>query len=152
ERRVALVPDVAAKLVRDGLRVEIEPGAGDAAFYPDSDYTKAGATVRESAAAVLGGGGVVLKVQPPTIARIALIDPGTIVVGLQAPSRTLPGVAAMRDRKITAFALELLPRITRAQSMDVLSSQATIAGYRAVLLATDYLPRILPMLTTAAGT
>jgi len=151
ERRVALVPEVVAKLVKDGLTVEVERGAGERAFYPDDQYAAVGATLVDSAAA-LGGGGIVLKVQPPTPAEVAGLAPGTVVVGFMAPSRSLPTVAALRDRKVTAFALELVPRITRAQSMDALSSQATVGGYRAVLLAAEHLPRILPMLTTAAGT
>ena len=152
ERRVALVPDVAKKLVKDGLSVVIEAGAGEASYYPDAAYTDAGVQVAPDTAAVLGGGGIVLKVQPPTPDEVDRMAPGTVVVGLMNPTRALDSVRRMRDRKITAFALEFLPRITRAQSMDVLSSQATIAGYRAALLAAAETPKLLPMLTTAAGT
>jgi proton-translocating NAD(P)+ transhydrogenase subunit alpha len=152
ELRVALVPDVAARLVKDGLSVVVEAGAGAAAYYPDAAYTAAGAQVDPDRTTVLGGGGVVLKVQPPTPAEVDALAPGTVVVGFMNPTRALDTLARLRDRKLTAFALELLPRITRAQSMDALSSQATAAGYRAALIAAELMPKFLPMLTTAAGT
>ena len=152
ERRVALTPEVVQKLTKDGLSVVVEADAGAAAFYPDELYRNAGATIEPNANAVVSGGGLVLKVQPPSPSEASLLAPGTILVGLLAPSRSLETIARLRDGNVTAFALELLPRITRAQSMDVLSSQATVAGYRAVLLAAEQIPKFLPMLTTAAGT
>ncbi len=152
EQRVALVPEVVAKLRKDGHDVVVQQGAGAASYYPDAAYEAAGARLEPDARKVLGGGGIVLKVQAPSVAEADAIDPGSVVVGLMSPTRSLDAIARMRDRRISAFALELLPRITRAQSMDVLSSQATVAGYRAALLAAEYEPKFLPMLTTAAGT
>ncbi|MCI4336731.1 MAG: NAD(P) transhydrogenase subunit alpha [Thermoplasmata archaeon] len=152
ERRVALVPETVAKLVKDGLEVVVESGAGAAAYYPDDAYTAAGAKLAPSSASVLGGGGIVVKVSPPTAAEAALLVPGTILVSFMNTTRSLDAIARLRDGKVTVFALELLPRITRAQSMDALSSQATVAGYRSALIAAENIPRIVPMLTTAAGT
>ncbi len=152
ELRVALVPEVVAKLRKDGLDVIVERGAGVGSYYPDAAYESAGARLEPDVRKVLGGGGVVLKVQGPSASEAEAIDAGSVVVGLLNPTRALDAIARMRDRKISAFALELLPRITRAQSMDALSSQATVAGYRAALLAAEFTPKFLPMLTTAAGT
>ncbi|MGA8542442.1 MAG: Re/Si-specific NAD(P)(+) transhydrogenase subunit alpha [Thermoplasmata archaeon] len=152
EARVALVPDVVQRLTKSGVEVVIEANAGSAARYLDSAYVTAGARIENDRAALLGNAQVVLKVQPPTVEEIAWMKPGTVVVALMNASRNLDRVAKMRDGKLTAFALELLPRITRAQSMDVLSSQATVAGYRAALVGADLCPKFLPMLTTAAGT
>ncbi|HYK92444.1 MAG TPA: Re/Si-specific NAD(P)(+) transhydrogenase subunit alpha [Thermoplasmata archaeon] len=152
EMRVALVPEIAAKLVKDGHSVVIQPDAGAASFYPDAAYTSVGAAVEPDPARLWGGGGIVLKVQPPSPAEVDRLAAGTVVVGFMNPTRALDSLARLRDRKISAFALELLPRITRAQSMDALSSQATVAGYRAALLAAELTPKFLPMLTTAAGT
>jgi H+-translocating NAD(P) transhydrogenase subunit alpha len=152
ERRVAMVPEVAAKLVKDGSTVVVEAGAGEGSFYPDDAYRAAGAQIATSTSDVFGGGGVVLKVQPPAPAEVRGMARGTVVVSFMNPTRALDSIAAMRDAGVTAFALELLPRITRAQTMDALSSQATVGGYRAALLAAETVPRFLPMLTTAAGT
>lgn len=151
ERRVALVPDVVTALGKTGLKVVIESGAGVSAGYPDEMYTAAGATVTPDTTAVFACP-LVLKVQGPTVEEVGKMAKGTVVVGLMSPNRSLPNVKAMRDGGLTAFALELLPRITRAQSMDVLSSQATVAGYRAALIGAELSPKFLPMLTTAAGT
>lgn len=152
ERRVALVPETVAKLVKDGLTVEVETGAGAAAYYPDEAYVAAGATIVPTAGAALSGGGIVLKVSPPNPTEASQIAPGTVLVAFMNPTRSLEAIGRLRDGKVTVFALELLPRITRAQSMDALSSQATVAGYRSALIAAENVPRILPMLTTAAGT
>lgn len=152
EARVALVPDVVKPLAKGGFEVVVESGAGAASRYPDESYTAAGATVVPDSASAFAGAAIVLKVQPPTGDEIARMAAGTIVVATVNASRNLDRVARMRDAKITSFALELLPRITRAQSMDVLSSQATVAGYRATLIGAEYCPKFLPMLTTAAGT
>ena len=152
ERRVALVPETVGKLVKDGLTVEVESGAGTAAYYPDDAYVAAGAKVVPGAGAVLSGGGIVLKVSPPNPTEASQLAPGSVLVSFMNPTRSLEAIGRLRDGKVTVFALELLPRITRAQSMDALSSQATVAGYRSALIAAENVPRILPMLTTAAGT
>ncbi len=152
ERRVALVPPAAKALAATGASIAVEAGAGAAAGYPDEEYRAAGASVEIDRAGLLGTAQIVLKVQPPTPEEVGAMLPGTVVVGPMNASRNLDRVAALRDRKLTSFALELLPRITRAQSMDVLSSQATVAGYRATLLGAELSPKFLPMLTTAAGT
>jgi len=152
ERRVALVPEVIQKLVKAGHAVRVEASAGALAGYPDEGYATAGATIVPDRSSLLRDAQVVVRVGPPTIEEIAATAPGTIVVALMNASRNLDRIARLRDQKLTSFALELLPRITRAQSMDVLSSQATVAGYRAALIGADHLPKFLPMLTTAAGT
>ena len=152
ERRVALVPEVVQRLVKAGHDVAIEPEAGRAAGYRDDAYTTAGGRVEPDRARLWGGSQLVLKVQGPTVDEIGAMPVGTVVVGLMNPSRNLDRVAKMRDAGLTSFALELLPRITRSQSMDVLSSQATVAGYRAALMGAELAPKFLPMLTTAAGT
>jgi H+-translocating NAD(P) transhydrogenase subunit alpha len=152
ETRVALVPEVVQRLVKSGVTVGVESGAGAAARYPDPTYAAAGAAVESDRGALLGSAQLVLKIQPPTAEEIAAMKAGTVVVALMNASRNLDRVAKMRDAKLTSFALELVPRITRAQSMDVLSSQATVAGYRAALAGAELCPKFLPMLTTAAGT
>ncbi len=151
EHRVALVPDSVAKLVKAGHEVVVEAGAGRAAFHDDASYQAAGATIAPDARSAHAGAAVVTRVQRPTDAEIALIPEGAALVSLMQPASAADAVAALGARKVTALALELVPRITRAQSMDVLSSQATVAGYKAVLLGAGMLPRFLPMLTTAAG-
>jgi proton-translocating NAD(P)+ transhydrogenase subunit alpha len=152
EKRVALVPDVVQHLTKSGVEVAIETGAGTRSGYPDALYSTAGAQVVTDRSALFGTAGIVLKVQSPSVDEVGWMKPGTVVVALMNASRNLDRVAKMRDAKLTAFALELLPRITRAQSMDVLSSQATAAGYRAMLIGAGLSPKFLPMLTTAAGT
>jgi NAD(P) transhydrogenase subunit alpha len=152
EQRVATVPEVVQKLTKAGHVVRIEHDAGTAAYYPDALYTAAGATIVAGRHELFSGAKVVLVVQPPTVSDVDLLAEGTIVVGFMNPTRNLDAIARMRDRKITAFALELVPRITRAQSMDALSSQATAGGYVAAVLGADNCPKFLPMLTTAAGT
>jgi NAD(P) transhydrogenase subunit alpha len=150
ETRVSLVPEVAEKFATAGARVLIERGAGVQAQFPDSGYRKV--EWADSAAAVLTQADVLLTVQPPTLEQIAALKPGAVVVGyMQAYSRRAE-VTALRDRKLTSFAMEFIPRISRAQSMDALSSQAAIAGYKAVLIAANTLDKFMPMLTTAAGT
>ena len=151
ERRVALVPDVIPKLVKSGVAVRVESGAGAASHYPDDAYKSAGAIVGDRAS-TLDGADIVLAVQPPPPSDLQRLKAGTIVVGFLNPGRGLEAARAMRDGKLTGFSVELVPRITRAQSMDALSSQATVAGYRAALLGAEYAPKFLPMLTTAAGT
>jgi H+-translocating NAD(P) transhydrogenase subunit alpha len=150
ETRVSLVPEVAEKFAQSGAKVILERGAGSRANFPDALYKKV--EWIDGTAAVLGGADVVLTVQPLTTGQIGQLKSGTVVVGfMQAHSRH-EEVKALRDRRITSFAMELVPRISRAQSMDALSSQAAIAGYKAVLIAASHLPKFMPMLTTAAGT
>jgi H+-translocating NAD(P) transhydrogenase subunit alpha len=149
ETRVAVVPEIAAKLKAAGARILIERGAGTAAHFPDALYADAELS---DAATILGSADVLLKVQPPSIAEVNALKKGAVVIGyLQAYARA-DLVRALKDRGITSFAMELVPRISRAQSMDALSSQASVAGYKAVLIAANTLERFLPMLTTAAGT
>jgi len=150
ERRVALVPDAAGRLVKAGFEVVIERGAGTAASCPDEAYKAAGATIADRAAVL--GADVVLQVQAPTPADVSQYREGGALVALIQPASDAALVQQLAQRKLTAFSLVLLPRITRAQPMDVLSSQATVAGYKAVLLAASATGRFLPMLVTAAGT
>jgi len=152
ERRVALTPEVAGRLGKSGLAVLVQQGAGAAAAFDDGVYRAAGATLVATAAEVFGEGDVIAKVQPPSSAEVALCRAGAALVAVFQPSAERDTVAQLAARKVTAFSLALLPRITRAQAMDVLSSQATVAGYKAVLLAAAATGRFLPMLVTAAGT
>ena len=152
EQRVASVPEIVQKMTKSGYEVRIEHDAGSSAYYPDDLYLAAGAKIAHGRPELLNGAGIVLRVQPPTETDIEQLDEGTIVIGFMNPANNLEAIARMRDRKITAFALELVPRITRAQSMDALSSQATAGGYVAAVMGADNCPKFLPMLTTAAGT
>jgi NAD(P) transhydrogenase subunit alpha len=152
EQRVALAPDSVARLIKQQkLEVVVQRGAGLRAGFRDDAYTAAGATIVDDAPAALSGSNIVAKVQPPSAAEIALVDECTTVISLMQPGRTVDLVAALAKRRITSLALELVPRITRAQSMDVLSSQSTVAGYKGVLIGASALGKFLPMLTTAAG-
>jgi NAD(P) transhydrogenase subunit alpha len=150
ETRVALVPEIAEKFAAAGARVLIERGAGLNAQFPDALYKRI--EWADSAAAVLAAADILLTVQPLDLNEINALRAGTVVIGFMQPHAHAEAVRALRDRQITAFAMELVPRISRAQSMDALSSQAAIAGYKAVLIAANTLDRFLPMLTTAAGT
>ncbi len=149
ERRVALTPETCKKLVAAGASVRIQPGIGAGAYFPDAAYAAAGAVVDESACAEAD---LVLCVQPPPAAAIAGLKPAAVLVGSLHPQADAARGEALRERGIVAFPLERLPRTTRAQAMDVLSSQASMAGYKAVLIAAQLAPRFFPMLTTAAGT
>jgi len=150
EARVALTPDVAAKLVELKADVRMEPGAGERSHFGDALYR--GVNFQSAARDVLAAARVLLKVQPPTLAEVDGLSAGAVVVGFMQPHTNLDVVRRLRDRKITSFSVELIPRISRAQSMDALSSQAAVAGYKAALLAANALDKFLPMLTTAAGT
>jgi NAD(P) transhydrogenase subunit alpha len=150
ERRVALVPDVAKKYAALGVDLCIEGGAGAHACFADADF--AGATALDSAAELLGRADVLLKVQPPSAQEIAALRPGSVLVGFLQPYSDPARVRALAERGITSFAVELIPRISRAQSMDALSSQAAISGYQCVLLAAQSCPKFFPMMTYAAGT
>ena len=147
ERRVALVPETVAKLVAAGFEVVVERGAGAPASFPDADYTEAGATLGDPWAA-----DAVAKVRKPSAEEIAKLRTGQVLIGFLEPLSDPAGLEALAARGVTAFALESIPRTTRAQSMDALSSQATVGGYKAALLAAETLPRFFPMLMTAAGT
>src|ERR1700722_3296759 len=149
ETRVAVVPEIAAKLRAAGARVLIQRGAGMAAHFPDALYTDAEFS---DAAAILGSADVLLKVQPPSLAEVSALKVGAVVIGFMQAYARPDLVRALKDRGVTSFAMELVPRISRAQSMDALSSQASVAGYKAALIAANTLERFMPMLTTAAGT
>ncbi|HJR71588.1 MAG TPA: NAD(P) transhydrogenase subunit alpha [Gammaproteobacteria bacterium] len=150
EARVALTPDVAVKLTELGAAINMETGAAELSHFPAESYK--GVQFHAGASAVLATSTVLLTVQPPTLAAVDALAPGAVVVGFMQPHVKLDLVRRLRDRKITSFAVELIPRISRAQSMDALSSQAAAAGYKAALLAANALDKFLPMLTTAAGT
>jgi len=152
ESRVALVPESIAKLIKAGATVTVEHDAGLAAGFPDAQYTTSGATIAADLAAALSGADLVCRVQPPSSADVAQLPEGSAVVSYWQPGGTPDVLAALGSRHVRLLALERVPRITRAQSMDVLSSQATVSGYKAVLLGASALPKMLPMLTTAAGT
>lgn len=149
ERRVALVPEVVLRLVKDGNEVVVEPGAGTAAGHLDAAYEKAGATIADGQGLT---GDVVAKVAPPSPEEIVRLGGERVLISHLQPLTNVDGVKALAAAGVTSFAMESVPRITRAQSMDALSSQATVAGYRAALIAAQELPRFFPMLTTAAGT
>jgi H+-translocating NAD(P) transhydrogenase subunit alpha len=149
ETRVAVVPEIAAKLRAAGVRLIVERGAGMAAHFPDELYAD---TEFGDAAAILASADVLLKVQPPSLEEVNALKKGAVVIGFMQAYARPDLVRALKDRGITSFAMELVPRISRAQSMDALSSQASVAGYKAVLIAANTLERFLPMLTTAAGT
>ena len=145
ERRVALVPDLVSKL--DGIEVVVEQGAGAAASFTDDAFTEAGAAIGDPWAADL-----VAKVRKPNDDEAGKLRDGQVLIGFLQPLTDKEGIERLSSRGVTAFAMESIPRITRAQSMDALSSQATVSGYKAVVLAADRLPKFLPMLVTAAGT
>src|SRR4051812_44538894 len=152
EQRVALAPDSVARLIKQQkLEVVVQRGAGLRAGFRDDAYEAAGASLAADAAALFAGATTIAKVQPPGGDEIARIETGATVISLMRPGQSADTVAALAERKITSLALELVPRITRAQSMDVLSSQSTVAGYKGVLIGASALPKFLPMLTTAAG-
>ena len=151
ERRVALVPETVSKLQEAGFDVRVERGAGDRAGFQDGQYADAGAEIVD-ASALLDGADALLCVARPSQDTVAELAEGTVVVGFLEPLTDEDGIASLRDRGVVAFAMESIPRIARAQSMDALSSQATVSGYKAVLIAADRVPRLFPMLMTAAGT
>jgi len=147
ERRVALVPESVGKLAAAGFELVVEAGAGAAASFPDDAYTDAGAALGDPWAA-----DGVAKVRKPSADERERLHSGQLLIGFLEPLSDAAGVEALAERGVTAFALESVPRITRAQTMDALSSQATVGGYKAALLAAEHLPRFFPMLMTAAGT
>jgi NAD(P) transhydrogenase subunit alpha len=149
ERRVALVPNAVPKLVKAGLVVHVQTGAGTEAGFDDDAFRQAGAHVSDDA---LAGADVLLAVQPPAVDQIARLAPAALSISFLPVAQELTLIAAMRDSGRTALAMELIPRISRAQGMDALSSQALVAGYRCALIAAERLPRFFPMSMTAAGT
>ena len=149
ERRVALVPDVVSKLTKAGLEVVVQPGAGTAAGFLDSAYRETGARLEPD---VLARADILLKVQPPTSEEIGRLREGTTLIGFLQPYANAATIQALAARRVTAFSMELMPRITRAQSMDALSAMSTVSGYKAVLIAASHLPKFFPLLMTAAGT
>ncbi len=158
ERRVALVPAEIAALAKIGIEVAVETGAGEKASFPDDAFREAGATVCASAADALAGSDAVVGINPPSIGtngradEVALLPEGIVLISFISPLANLDLVRRLADARVTALAMDQVPRITRAQKMDALSSQATVAGYRASLLAATYLGKFLPMFMTAAGT
>ena len=152
ERRVALVPDAVRALARGGLELAVETGAGAAAGYDDAGYEASGARLESVAAQLLAKADCVLKVQAPSDAELASLRRGALLIGFLRPLDQPALAARLAEAGVTSFAVELVPRTTRAQAMDALSSQASLAGYRAVLLAAVELGKTLPMMTTAAGT
>jgi NAD(P) transhydrogenase subunit alpha len=151
ERRVALVPETISRLRSSGFHVRVEEGAGAAAGFADDDYRGAGAELVGSGS-LYEGAQAVVRVAPPSAEEAASIPSGALLIGFLRPLTEPEGIERLRARGLVAFAMESIPRITRAQSMDALSSQATVAGYKAVLLAANAVPKLFPMLMTAAGT
>jgi NAD(P) transhydrogenase subunit alpha len=149
ERRVALVPEVASRLTGSGFDVVVEHGAGDRASATDAGYEEAGATLAD---AVIGQVEAVVMVQKPSPGQVAEMREGDMLIAFLQPLTDAEGIERLRNQGVVGFAMESIPRITRAQPMDALSSQATVSGYKAVLLAAERLPKFFPMLTTAAGT
>jgi len=152
ETRCAVTPETVKKLIALGATVTVEAGAGQGSFFPDADYAAAGAVVQPDTGSTLSGADVVLKVRGPTAQEISALKPGAVVVALLDAYREKDTVAALAAANATAFAMEFVPRITRAQVMDALSSQANLAGYRAVIEAANAYGRGFPMMMTAAGT
>ena len=152
ERRVALVPDTVTRLAQAFLEMNVESGAGAAAYITDDAYRQAGAQIVENAPALLGEADAVLKVEAPTVGEVNLIKSGAVLISFLQPATQGDIVRALAKQGVTAFSLELVPRISRAQSMDALSSQASVAGYKAVLMAAGRLGKFFPMMMTAAGT
>lgn len=157
ERRVALVPESVRKLIKAGLSVGVQAGAGDRSSISDGEYTAAGATVVADAGSLLSDADLVLKVRPPTFGdggadEVAHLRRGALLVATFQPVLSLQLMRRLADAGLTAVSTDCIPRITRAQAMDTLSSMSNIAGYKAVLIAANYLPKYFPMFMTAAGT
>jgi NAD(P) transhydrogenase subunit alpha len=152
EHRVAQVPESVQKLLQLGVDVAVQSGAGDGASIDDAQFEKVGASIEPSAERTLEGASVVLKVQPPSEREAAQLPPGCLLISFLPPASSGTLLAQLASRRVDAMAMEKVPRTTRAQAVDALSSQATVAGYKAVLLAASHCPRVWPMLTTAAGT
>jgi H+-translocating NAD(P) transhydrogenase subunit alpha len=152
EHRVALIPDTVARLVKQGLEVWVEAGAGNGSFFSDTAYESAGAKIISDPATLWGGADLLLKVSPPKEHEVNWLKEGATLISFLNPLADLITIDRLAKQGVTAFGMEMIPRSTRAQSMDALSSQRSVAGYKAVLLAAAALPKYFPMLTTAAGT
>ena len=152
EHRVAATPGSVKDLIKSGMKVQVESQAGTRSFYSDQNYLDAGADIIHSASELFSHADVVIKVLPPSKEEIGLLKPGSIVISFCQTTRDLETVKALTDRSVTGFSMHLLPRTTLAQKMDALSSQANIAGYKAVLMAATRLGVYMPLLMTAAGT
>ena len=152
ETRVALSPEAAKKYIKLGCRVVIERGAGARSYFPDDDYEQAGAELSDTAEAALDGADLVLKVRPPNQAQIKAMKSGAALAAMLEPFGPRETIDALAEQGVIAFSMELMPRVTRAQSMDVLSSQSNLAGYKAVVDAAAAFGRAMPMMMTAAGT
>jgi len=152
ERRVALVANTAKKLAEQGVTIHVEAGAGVESGVSDAGYEAEGAIIEPDAATLFARADLIVKVQPPTVSECNMVPEGKGILSMLFPFQNTEQVRQLRERKVTSFAMELMPRITRAQSMDVLSSMSTISGYKATLIAAEALPKFFPMLMTAAGT
>src|SRR5713101_6556451 len=149
EQRVALVPELVPRLTKVGLDVVVQSSAGEWAGFFDAEYEGKGARLEEE---VFGKADILLKVQPPTIDEIGRMNEHSVLISFLQPYTNTTAIKALAARRITAFSMEFMPRITRAQSMDALSAMSTVAGYKAVLIAASRLPKFFPLLMTAAGT
>ncbi len=152
ETRVALTPETAAKIIQAGFSLSVQSGAGEHAFYADADYQAQGARIEQDASSLYQAADVVLKVKKPEPGEIKLLKPGAVLIALLYPLSDPSLVESLVDHKLTAFSMDLVPRISRAQKLDALSSQSNIAGYKAVLLASNTLGTMMPLMMTAAGT
>jgi len=152
ERRVALTPDSLKKLIKIGGSARVQKNGGTASHFLDEHYVSAGASIVEDESDIYSTSDVIVKIQPPTVSEVERMKPGTVLVAALKPFENEELIDLLAKKKITTYALELVPRITRAQSMDILSSQANLAGYKAVLMAADTYTGLFPMLMTAAGT
>jgi len=152
EHRVAVIPDMAARLVKQGIEIWVEAGAGESSYFSNEAYEAAGAKIISDTATLWGEADVLMKVGVPKEHEINQMREGSVLISFLNPLGTPEVIQQLANRKITAFSMELIPRTSRAQSMDALSSQAGVAGYKAVLIAAAALPKFFPMLTTAAGT
>jgi len=152
EQRVSLVPNDIGKIIKSGLEVAVETGAGSQSYFSDEQYQKQGAAIEKTSSSLYKQADILLRVSIPRQNELADLKENSVLIGFLNPLQNKPLVSYLESRKITSFAMELIPRISRAQSMDALSSQANIAGYKAILLAAVHLPKFFPMLTTAAGT
>lgn len=152
ERRVALIPDIVAKLAKKDWEIWVEDGAGEASLFSNQAYEEAGAKIIHDTEQLWREASILLKVGVPTEEELERLSEGQTLIGMLSPLQRLEVIQKLAQKRVTAFAMELIPRISRAQSMDALSSQAGVAGYKAVLIAAAALPKFFPMLTTAAGT